>query len=42
MDAIGTNFFDYAYEQVAGIWGNSEDRKAVNLDFVFYAGRKKT
>jgi ubiquinone/menaquinone biosynthesis C-methylase UbiE len=42
MDAIGTDFFDYAYEQVAGIWGSSEDRKAVNLDFVFYAGRKKT
>ncbi len=41
MDAIGTDFFDYAYEQVAGMWGNSEERKTINLDFVFYAGRKR-
>ena len=42
MDAIGTNFFDNTYEHVAGIWGNLEERKTANLDFVFYAGRKKT
>lgn len=41
MDATGTAFFDNAYAHVATIWGNPEARKTVDLEFVFYAGRKK-
>ena len=41
IDGIGTDFFKHAYEHLAKIWGNLEERKAVHFGVVFYAGRKK-
>jgi SAM-dependent methyltransferase len=42
MDSIGNDFFLKAYEHVCNLWGKPERKKAITLDFVFYAGRKKT
>jgi SAM-dependent methyltransferase len=42
MDLIGNEFFQKAYEAVSHIWGLVEERKKIDLDFVFYVGRKKT
>ncbi len=41
MEAMGNKFFQTAYEAVDVLWGNAEQRKSVNLEFVFYAGCKK-
>lgn len=41
MDVIGSRFFNEAYEGVLKEWGRPEERKRVDLDFVFYVGVKK-
>ncbi len=40
IDSIGDEFFNKAYEEVGYLWGSAGKSKNINLDFVFYAGRK--
>jgi len=41
MDKIGDQFFQDAYITVGKLWGDADDRKYIDLDFVFHAGLKK-
>jgi len=42
MGEIGIKFFQNAYSTVSVLWGNPLDKRVIDLDFVFYVGRKKT
>jgi SAM-dependent methyltransferase len=40
MDVMGDEFFQKGYAAVGKLWGDANQKKPVDLDFVFYAGRK--
>ncbi|MEM7738949.1 MAG: class I SAM-dependent methyltransferase [Deinococcota bacterium] len=39
MDTINDNFFDALYQQLAGVWGDAEQRKTVSFEFCCLVGR---
>lgn len=42
MEKQGTKFFETAFDTIAQYWGETEFKRVVSLDFVFYAGQLKT